>query len=165
MMGSSPVADTGSVDRVFALLSAVSDPKAAKAALSQLAEAQKQADAKLAASNAALADIAKREDAIGVREKAVVAGEGKLAKAIQKQKDYEAATNADLESRIAAVTAREIAVSKVDNANAERELAVSNREAAIAAKEANLQAAFDKAAATQREYDEKLAALRSLAGA
>jgi hypothetical protein len=162
MMGSGPVADTRSVEQVQSLLAIIADPKAAKAALAQLADAQKSADEKLAAANAKAADLDGREASISSREAAVAKGEIKLAAAVQKQKESADAMNADLTARIEAVTAREIAVSKVDNANAEREVSVSNREAAIAAKETNLQASYDEANAAKRKYDEALENLRSL---
>ncbi len=165
MMGTAPVTDTKSIEQVQSLLAIIADPKAAKAALKQIADAQEAADAKLMAANAAASGLDQREADVTAREAKAKENEDALAKVMERQRVYVATTTADLETRIAAVTAREIAVSTVDNATADRERAVSNREAAIEDKEKNLQDAFDKAAAMQREYDGKLAAIRSLAGA
>lgn len=162
MMGTGPVADTKSAEQVQSLLAIIADPKAAKAALADLAAAQKLADDKLAAANAASAGLDARDAALSTREVILTSDQDALAKAVDKQKAYEQATNSDWQVRIEAVTAREIAVSKVDNAAAERELAITNRELAVTDREAAIAVREGAAAQAQKKYEDALANMRSL---
>ena len=116
-------APSGTVEcALYDLLSALSNPKATKARLDQLAQAREEADeaiAKLGDVEAAAAKLHGERDALDKREQETAAKEAKVAtdfQAIQAR----ARAVAGLEDRWAEMTAREDAVAKAEGEIGER---------------------------------------------